>query len=393
MTKINKNAIKWTVLLMSLTQQGMLAISAVIADISKAFPTVSDQTVQFLMTFPGFFIMVMSLLSAGLTKIISRKKLMTIGMALCLSSGIGGFLFHSHIAFCFLWAILLGTGVGLWMPLATAVASDYFENEERASLLGTMSGAQNLGAMLMSLIGGILAVSAWSNIYLVYLIAIPGLIFCIIFIPETPVDRSAEEQKSRMKIDNRLIIYSFIIFYFSLFYNAGPANFSLILAERNIGNSSTAGVLSSLMLLGGVLMGFVFGKISDKIEEKTIPMGLTLLAIGFFGLGFGNSVVISMVCAVIAGMSISLVLPQVSFQVVKGRKPEEFAMATAIALAMGNLGAFATPLTTTMAEVVTGSSQVSIRMMFCSAGSLLGVVLSVLLCRKNNNVEISDVND
>ena len=122
-------------------------------------------------------------------------------------------------------------------------------------------------------------------------------------------------------------------------------------------------------------------------------MGLTLLAIGFFGLGFSNSVVISMVCAVIAGMSISLVLPQVSFQVVKGRKPEEFAMATAIALAMGNLGAFATPLTTTMARVVTGSSQVSIRMMFCSAGSLLGVVLSVLLCRKNNNEEISGGND
>lgn len=344
MVKINKNAIKWTVLLMSLTQQGMLAISAVIADISKAFPSVSDQTVQFLMTFPGFFIMIMSLLSAGLTRIVSRKKLMTLGMALCLLSGIGGLLFHSHIAFCFLWAILLGTGVGLWMPLATAVASDYFENEERASLLGTMSGAQNLGAMLMSLVGGVLAVSAWSNIYLVYLIAIPGLLFCIIFIPETPVERTAKKEKAGIRIDSNLVIYSFLIFYFSLFYNAGPANFSLILAERNIGNSSTAGILSSLMLLGGVLMGLVFGKISDKVEEKTIPMGLAFLAVGFFGLGFSNSVAVSMVCAVIAGMSISLVLPQVSFQVVKGRRADEFAMATAIALAMGNLGAFASPL-------------------------------------------------
>ena len=314
---------------------------------------------------------------------------MTIGMALCLLSGIGGLFFHGHIAFCFLWAILLGTGVGLWMPLATAVASDYFENEERAGLLGTMSGAQNLGAMLMSLVGGILAVSAWSNIYLVYLIAIPGLIFCILFIPETPVGRGDKAEKTGMRIDSNLIIYSFIIFYFSLFYNAGPANFSLILAERNIGNSSTAGILSSLMLLGGVLMGLVFGRISDKIEEKTIPIGLTLLAIGFFGLGFSSSVAVSMACAMIAGMSISLVLPQVSFQVVKGRKPEEFAMATAIALAMGNLGAFATPFTTTMAQVVTGSSQVSTRMIFCSAGSLLGVVLSVLLCRnKKNNKEI-----
>lgn len=106
------------------------------------------------------------------------------------------------------------------------------------------------------------------------------------------------------------------------------------------------------------------------------------LAVGFFGLGFSNSVAVSMVCAVIAGMSISLVLPQVSFQVVKGRRADEFAMATAIALAMGNLGAFAAPFTTTMAQVVTGSPQVSNRMMFCAAGSVLGVVISVLLCRK-----------
>lgn len=381
MMKINKKAIKWTVLLMSLTQQGMLAISAVIADIAKAFPTVSDQTVQFLMTFPGVFIMLMSLLSAGLTRIVSRKKLMVTGMALCLLSGIGGLLLHGHIAFCFLWAILLGTGVGLWMPLATAVASDYFENEERAGLLGTMSGAQNLGAMLMSLVGGLIAVSAWSNIYFVYLIAIPGLVFCALFLPETPIEKG-EKEKNSMRLDSNLIIFSLIIFYFSLFYNAGPANFSLILAERKIGNSSTAGILSSLMLLGGVLMGFAFGKLSDRIEEKTIPVGHALLAIGFFGLGFSNSVVVSMICAVIAGMSISLVLPQVSFQVVKGRKPEEFAMATAVALAMGNLGAFASPFTTTMARVVTGSAQVSTRMLFCSTGSVLGIVISALLCRK-----------
>lgn len=380
MKKMNRSAIKWTVLLMSLTQQGMLAISAVIADIAEAFPEVSDQSIQFLMTFPGIFIMLMSLLSASLTRIISRKKLMVTGMALCLLSGIGGILLHSHIIFCFLWAILLGTGVGLWMPLATAAASDYFETEERAGLLGKMSGAQNLGAMLMSLIGGILAVSRWSNIYLVYLIAIPGLVCCILFIPDTPVQKN-EEEKTRMKIDANLLLYSFVIFYFSLFYNAGPANFSLILAERNIGNASTAGVLSSLMLLGGVLMGILFGRISDKIGEKTIPAGMALLAIGFFGLGFSNSMAVSMICTVVAGMSISLILPQVSFQVVKGRKPQEFAMATAIALAMGNLGAFASPITTTLARMFSGTAQVSVRMIFCAGGAALGAVLLEVILR------------
>ena len=213
MTNINKNAIKWTVLLMSLTQQGMLAISAVIADITNAFPTVSDQTVQFLMTFPGVFIMIMSLLSARLTRRVSRKKLMVLGMTFCLLSGVGGLLFHQAIVFCFLWAILLGTGVGLWMPLATAVASDYFQSEERAGLLGAMSGAQNLGAMLMSLIGGILAVSRWSNIYLVYLIAIPGLVCCILFLPETPANREKADEKAGVRQKFNPVQFPYLLFF------------------------------------------------------------------------------------------------------------------------------------------------------------------------------------
>ena len=131
-------------------------------------------------------------------------------------------------------------------------------------------------------------------------------------------------------------------------------------------------------------MGMMFGKINDLVQEKTIPIGLVLLSVGFCGLGFSRSVTVNMICALIAGMSISLVLPQVSYQVVQGRKPEEFAMATAIALAMGNLGAFASPFTTTMAKIITGSSQVSARMLFCAAGGMIGAILALLLCKRKN---------
>lgn len=61
---INKRGIRLTLLLISLCQLGSLAISSVISDITKAFPALSDQTAQFLMTFPGLFILINILLSA-----------------------------------------------------------------------------------------------------------------------------------------------------------------------------------------------------------------------------------------------------------------------------------------------------------------------------------------
>ncbi len=69
-----KTGLKITLLIISLSQLGSMAISSVISEILEAFPDVPDQTVQFLMTFPGLFTLITSLLSAFLARYISQKK-------------------------------------------------------------------------------------------------------------------------------------------------------------------------------------------------------------------------------------------------------------------------------------------------------------------------------
>jgi predicted MFS family arabinose efflux permease len=120
---INKKGIRITLLLISLCQLGSLAISSVISDITKAFPAVSDQTAQFLMTFPGLFILITSLLSASLTRIISQKKLAIAGLILNVVTAVGGLLLHGNIILLFCWAATLGLGLGLWMPIVSAMVS------------------------------------------------------------------------------------------------------------------------------------------------------------------------------------------------------------------------------------------------------------------------------
>lgn len=377
----SKNGIKATLLMISLCQLGSLALSSVISNILDAFPSVSDQTAQFLMTFPGLFILFTSLLSAALTKIISQKKLAIIGLILNAVPAIGGFFFHGNIILLFFWAAALGLGLGLWMPLVSAMASRFFEGAERASLLGKISSAQNIGAILMTVIGGALAVISWYYVYLVYYIAVPGLICSVIFLPDEKVQKdpnTLNKSKKSLKelgIDGSVLLFGIMQLLFSLPYNAGPSNFSLIVSENGLGNSGTAGILSGLFLFGGIISGWFFGALDKKIKKMTIPVGFLLLAISFVGLGTVKNLVLIMLFTVIGGMSLPLTLPQASLGVIENKRPEQFAMAMAVLMALGNLGAFLSPITTSLAVTFTGSDSIDARMLFCASFALICAVI------------------
>lgn len=386
---VSKSGIKATLIIVNLAQLGIMALSSVISNITELFPGVSEQTAQFLMTFPGLFIMITSLLSGILTRYVSQKKLAVIGLALNTLTAIGGLIFHQSIILLFVWAITLGLGLGLWMPIITAMASEFFTGKERASVLGHISGSQNIGAIFMTVAGGLLAAVSWYYVYLVYLIALPGLICAIIFLPDekkmrdVAKDARVPKQKkslTELGIDKPVILFGLIQFCFGLPYNAGPANFSLLLAENSIGSTSTAGIISGLFLLGGILSGSFFGILAQKFKKQTITIGYLCVFVSFLGLGLSHSLVFYMLFAVIGGMGLPLTIAQTSLCVVEHKRPDQFAMATAFLFAAGNLGAFCSPFTTSLSTVITGNGSISVRMLFCAGLSLLfAVIIGIIL--------------
>lgn len=386
---INKSGIKITLLTISLGQMGSLAISSVISNILEAMPTVSTQTAQFLMTFPGLFILFTSFLSAYLTSFFSYRAVVIAGLILNIAAAFGGFLFHGNIVFLFCWAAAFGAGVGLWLPLISATASGYFEDAERASLLGRISGAQNIGAITMTVIGGALALLSWYYVYLVYFIAVPGLVCALLYFPKNTESaqkprraKAAGAKRFSLKevgIDGSVLLFGGMQLLFSIPYNAGPANFSLIVSENGLGNSSTAGILSGLFLFGGIISGWLFGALEKRMRTLTIPLGFFLLALGFVGLALTKNLIAIMLFTVIGGTGISLTLPQANLGVVKNKRPEQYALATATLMALGNLGAFLSPLTTSLAAVFTGSGTMSARMLFCAAFAFVfGIIFTII---------------
>ena len=129
---------------------------------------------------------------------------------------------------------------------------------------------------------------------------------------------------------------------------------SMLLSERNLGGSAASGTVVMFMMLGGIVMGFLYGPISAKIGEKTIPLGFGFQAVGMILLYAGTN--IPMICAgcFMLGTSISLISPQCMVHAISRCRANTHAMATALMMSFSNIGTFTTPLITIIAASVFG---------------------------------------
>ena len=373
--KKSNTGLKAAILTMSFIQMATNAVASILANIAAEFPETSVTTVQYLMTFPNLMIVAVSVIAAGLAERISKRTLAATGLFLAAVSGVLSFAVHGSIVILYVWAGMLGIGVGLVVPMANSLISDYFQENERDAMLGYQTGAANAGSMIMTYVGGILATIAWQFDYLVYLLAIPGLILTLMFVPKQNVvtqDQVATEKK-KFKIEAHEVLFCAVAAVYMLMFYLGPTNIALYFSEKQIGNTMTAGTASSLLLLGGVVMGFFFGKLAEKIGKQTITLGFMALFIGYTLIYITGQLIPTYIGCILVGMSNPLVLPQCMGSVVSEDKQRTTVMMSVV-FAIANLGTFLAPAITTISRIVMHAETAASRFAFA------GIVTGILAC-------------
>lgn len=126
-------------------------------------------------------ILSLSLLTGVFSSHVSRKKLIHAGIVLYIIGGFGGGLANS-IPFLLTMRAVLGIGVGILMPLSTGIIADFYTGDEKMKTMGFSSAATNLGAIITTLLAGILASYHWRASFYIYLLGIPVFLsFCLSF--------------------------------------------------------------------------------------------------------------------------------------------------------------------------------------------------------------------
>ncbi|MBQ9030896.1 MAG: MFS transporter [Parasporobacterium sp.] len=382
MNHSSQKALKSAILTMSLVQLGTNAVAPILADISAAFPGNSDTTIQFLMTFPILFTMILELASALLSERLPKKTLSVTGLVIVGAGGILAFCFHQSLTILFVWAAVIGIGLGLVAPIAPALINETFEGQEKQTMLSWQNSASTIGSMIMTFACGFLAAAGWNFGYLVYLICIPGIL-CTLF----GLRSGAKQRNSRADTGNpaaakpkfRLVIWREMVIacLFLMLYSAIPANIAMLVSQKGIGEASLSGILTTLFSLAGMLVGLVFGLISRVLRRFTNTAGAVLLAAGTLLMGSASSLAPMLIGCMLAGTSMSLIMPVCMGAASRLRGYET--LNAALIMASTSVGIFITPLLTNLTEAVTGSALVATRFIVIGIIALLLAGITVLL--------------
>lgn len=382
MSRKERNLLKVAILTMSLVQLGTNGIGPILAQISETFPEASDTTIQFLMTFPILFTMIFEILSALVAEKLPKKVLTISGLAVVGLGGVLAFCFHSSLMILFLWAAVIGIGLGMVAPVAPALINESFIGPEKQTMLGWQNSASTIGSMIMTFACGFLAAFGWHFGYLIYLIGIPGIILAFVGLKsETHGKHHDQETMQREAADGskenrgkfRLVIWREMVIaaLFLMLYSAIPANLAMLVVEKGVGDASAAGILTTLFSLAGMLIGMLFGLIMKALKKWTNTLGVIMLVIGVLILGWSNSFPLMIIGCMIAGTSMSMVMPVCMGAASKLAGYE--ILNSALIMGSTSVGIFITPLLTSLTAAVTGSNAVSYRFITLA---IFGVILA-----------------
>jgi MFS family permease len=389
MSKLTKNqkVLMWTILIVALVQMPNLALSPAIDTIkTTAFPDKELAEIQTVMALQSLASLSMSVIAALLINkgIISKKIAVAFGLFALFLTGVFAALFNSAYWSFVLMNILLGVATGFYMTNNFGLLFDNFDEEPRQAITGYQTSFINGGGILLGIAGGLAAARFWYGGYLIFLVGLPIMILVLLTVPgkKTPARKTAPGEK-RAPINPGVFYYAAIVLVFMAVYNVCGTNISTHISTylQNKGGSAVSGVAAALQMGGGAFAGIFFGKLSAKLKDKIMVLACLSIFVGFMLLAlFPHSLIMILLGAFIAGMSMSMMLPHCTFRVSQLVDETTSATGTVIATSVApSFGVFISPVIfTNLTQAISPDSTV-FRYAFVGALTLVfGAVLSGL---------------
>lgn len=310
-----------------------LAVSPILGDLNKIFPSATDLEIQMLSSLPSLLIIPFILLSGKLTEKVNNLLLLQIGLAIYLLSN----KMWQLIAI----SAMLGIGSGLIVPLSTGLISRYFVGAYRTKQFGYSSAITNITLVLATTLTGYLAEVNWHLPFLVYLFP-----FISIFLThylkkdlssyhpsdDIPSDTAKEMGKRGMNVK---ALIKLMAFYGLATYLVIIISFNLPFLMEEYGLSSgRAGILISLFFLAIMAPGFVLNRIVQVLGRRIYMVCLLMIACGMGIILLSRSEILIALGCVLNGLSYGIIQPLIYDKTSDVAVPHKVTLALAFVMAM-----------------------------------------------------------
>lgn len=340
----NKTKVKIGIFAAALLMMGAIGINSTLSAIALNLNVSELDAIQFVAV-TCLTVIPVSIVTGILTKFISKKILLIIGILCFIVGGCAPFFMKDYGSIMGM-RILFGVGIGLIQTLSVALVPDYFEGEEKSKTQGMVATFQMIGCIVMSLVGGVLGSIQWNYVFLVHLFGIISLVLVLILLPLHAPKREAPAagtQKSKGGFTATFIYWVIICFIFFIPGQIFANSMSVMLTQKTLGGPAEAGVSLAVFAVGGIIFGFIFGFLMKAFKRFTVVFGLLLMGAAFLISSFAGNLPMVYIGSVICGIAFSCCFACIFDEVGSSVAPAAASIALAIATCLQNFGMFLSP--------------------------------------------------
>ena len=327
-----------------LTVMSGAAVAPAVADIIAYFPDASPLIGKMVLTTPALTIIPVALITGIMSRRVSQKRLVYVGILFYLVGGTGGGISHS-IPFLLSMRAVLGIGVGILMPLSTGIIADFWSGYEKTKIMGLASASNNLGGIIATLLSGLLAAISWRASFLIYLLGIPVLILVLFFMPEQQPKQTQDKQTGQGTVSlGFYIMWGLGMFLLMVAFYTVPVNIALYIQENHLGDSRMAGLAMAVLTASSFLTGLVFGRLDKSINIWLPGLSLGIFALSFYGISAFPSLMPLFVCLALNGIGLGILVPLIMNGVTRKAEHTSGTAGTSVVTVFLFAGQFASPM-------------------------------------------------
>ncbi|TGE36229.1 MFS transporter [Desulfosporosinus fructosivorans] len=322
---------------------GIGTITPAIASIGAAFPAISFSTLLLVSTVPALISIPVSILAGSVAgKSVKYRTLVLFATFVFSIGGVVPYFLHDFTQILISRA-LFGLGLGLIMPLNSALIFNLVPPDKQASVMGINSVVMNIGGIVLQLLGGVLAAVSWNYSFLAHALGIITFIIVLIFLPEPQqaemaagADGAAPE---KLKMPASVFGWCILFGILTILDYPSLTNMSSVLLTIKA-NAAVAGVVLMFMTVGGMVAGAVFGKVFQKVGRQTLNIGLVFFTVSQVLFSFSQSVSLFIIGEACLGVGLTLCMSSIMMLAGASVHPSQTPMAMSIIVSGMSLGGF-----------------------------------------------------
>lgn len=351
---INKNVIKVIIVFLSFCQGLQFSITPVLFKMQTAYPTISINLIQMLVTAPMLMAAFVAVLSGWLVTKISKKTLLLVGCFICFISGVLP-LISDSFQLLFYCRLILGVGLGLITVLNTAVIAEFFDGDEHISVMGLQGASVGVGMVFITTLSGYLGRYNFKFAYVIHILALIALIIVFRYLPKSKTVVLHKREKIKVdKVVYGLAILTFLEFIFIISFST---NIAMHMSSYQLSNSVIVGIILGIFSGVQIIAGLTLRYISSFTKENTLLLAMGGFSIGAFLIMISSgNIGLIIIGTIFIGLSQGVFTPRVLFEATYVSEKQAQAMSVAVITFAICLGQLLSPiLLNSLTEVIWGT--------------------------------------